>query len=33
MNKRLLAEMDAAYRALEIVRAAVRQIGLEWTAG
>lgn len=37
MNKRLLAEMDAAYRALEtrleIVRAAVRQAGLECTSG
>ena len=37
MNKRLLAEIDAAYRALETrleaVKAAVRQIGLEWTAG
>ena len=37
MNKRLLAEMDAANRALEtrleIVRAAVRQAGLECTSG
>ena len=33
MDRRLLAEMDAAYRALEtrleIVKAAVRQAGLE----
>ena len=37
MNKRLLAEIDAAYRALEtrqeIVKAAVRQAGLECTSG
>ena len=37
MDRRRLAEIDAAYRALETrleaVKAAVRQIGLEWTAG
>ena len=37
MNKRLLAEIDAAYRALETrletVKAAVRQAGLECTSG
>ncbi len=37
MDKRLLAEMDAAYRALEArletVKAAVRQAGLECTSG
>ncbi len=37
MDRRRLAEIDAAYRALETrlkaVKAAVRQSGLEWTAG